>query len=36
VVPPDRVNRVDWADSLVYVDLTRRQIRESPEFHAKA
>jgi hypothetical protein len=28
--------RVDWADSKAYVDLTRQQVQESPEYDVKA
>jgi uncharacterized protein YrrD len=32
VIPPGSVSSIDWAGQLVTVDLTRRQIKERPEF----
>lgn len=32
VVPPDWVRRIDWANRQVDVDLTREQVKSSPEY----
>jgi hypothetical protein len=29
------MDKVDWAESKVYVDLTRQQVKESPEYNVK-
>jgi hypothetical protein len=36
IVAPDWVDDVDWADSIVTVDLNRRAIQDSPAYHSVA
>lgn len=33
IVPTERIENVDWAKGQVYVELTKEQIKESPEFN---
>jgi len=35
LVTPDWIDSVDWVEDKVSVDLTREQVKNSPEYHPK-